>query len=149
MNPPTQATPEIRPNSGETPIQTTGPKHVRFDHADGGIISFPSESSIACLFALGAMFKTRHYDPGKLTHVTPTDVEGRKLLITWANQALDSLQGSIGVIGKLMVYSADEMSPIEISETGWLLNGLADIAGQLRREIREVEYERGVFDETP
>jgi hypothetical protein len=143
MNTPTQATPKIRPDSGEpSPKATTGHQSVRFDHADGGMVSLQASTDLSKLLTLGAMAKTRRYRPEMGGSATATDEAGREMLINHLDGAVGAILDGLGSVGKALALASDELPPGDVFNIGWLICGLSELAQDIRFELGEIEYEQ-------
>jgi hypothetical protein len=143
MNTPTQATPQNRQNSGDTPLKTTtGKASIAFDYAEGGTIALHGNTGISSLLRLGAMVKTRQYQPELSGSATATDEKGREIVIRQLDGAAEMIVDSLGTVGKLLALTSEELNPGDVSSIGWLVCGLAELAEDVLFELSEVSYER-------
>lgn len=145
----TQATPEIRPESGEAKpawqqaeTQSTSLDKVRFDYADSGSIDLSSSSSIGALLGIGAIIKTSKItingDAVSLEYAT--DEKGRELVGNYMHESIVHIFDGIQAVGKLLAISGEEASTKDLHSLGWLLCGLAELGRDLRHELANLEH---------
>ncbi len=144
MNTPTQATPEIRPDStqtvGEAANQditpTTGLECIRFDATPTGYLSLTSPTSWGDLLALGALSKA-----GTETFVTPTDLAGLELLAGQLSNALETVLDGLELVGRLAALAGRGLDVDDVTRLGWLISGLSELGNELRHEAENANHE--------
>ena len=100
-----------------------------------------SGSSIDCLLEIGALLNTRRYVEEIGGCVTATDREGLVELIASGNEAVTGILMGVSAVGKALVYACPELNEADISDLGWLINGLGNIAVRVNNGIAEIKSE--------
>lgn len=117
---------------------------IKFTPAKDETMSLECGSSgLRVILAIGALKHCSEYritDDEKCWQDYKTDLAGLETMTAHADEALDTLMESIGVLGKALVYlDRGEMAKGEIDAIGWLISGLSDIARDIARESGEMK----------
>lgn len=118
-------------------------KDIKFTYGPQGELNSDfGSTSLSHVFLLGALSHTKkaRYDGEDASLEYATDPEGLEDAIQCANEIMDYLHVSMGMLGKMLAYIDTNEVESDLGSLGWLIKGLSELAILTKNEYSDMKF---------